>query len=1431
MSKLPVGATLSRASILLSALSALCAVNAHAQSLEPTLAATRFPAYVCQTSATPPVPGCTFGPNCRDACVGEGSPSCKTLDAELTACCQAGQPTPPPMPNTGQAFTSYHTNYLACAQPASRQCVNGSSSSLPCTADAGCPGGTCGAPISALSIEPKWAWSANPTPMTTQAHPSRVSAFFDYWRRAPVSLQRSLTAPPTGEVDSALQPIRWCPAQPLSDWTAAQGSTVYCNDADARTLARSGVLAGDSTLRIPQCLLRGNGTGIAGPVAGNACGLLGENPAGCQVKRPDGTTAEIPLATGLENLTRPQVASLLDHLLTEQFTQLGAQHVASRRVDSIVDPVCAPRDPDYFRYGRLVSDTYTAWRQLTPTDFVLVMDVSGSMGWSFDSADRLTRAVAAAKSFVSMVLASNEVARIGVVFYSSTFGIKLPLTSVDATSIGLEDSTNPATIMGALNTLLTDPGAVGATSIGAGIYAAGWALCGNETTPDRFVPPATGFPGNLSSPSFLDCVNDGYLTGASPALVVLTDGKENTAPCLESGSFCSGSTLPLTALPEGTMACTIGFGVNADQTALANLAQATGGTNYQSTDDGAADAGNINTAFQQCFRKLNGWVPLSDPTTTIEMDGVLGAPDQTSVCGDRTLLVHGAFEPITTDLAFGEMHLITEDPEGNLVRAGATRRHVTSARESLAVDRPENGVWRTQAVRRVDRYINAVTTDAYVDMDGGVQMVRRQLHQLCPEPSSCRNVVYYEDGRRSSKGSVYYDALQEEIAQGLLGTVSFTTTEAQFRDAIASSRTVDLIVFAHQMNNAATALYDVNLRDRLCLTTTKAIYTENRTTTTIPAAGTLPASQVGTLVFCSGAITTTGTPDNYAQIRDLGQKKLLDGVLQLDTTLGYTRTSWHIAAYPFDEPSFELPPRILASELAATNNAEVRVTDDVVFVFGSVVAASLDRPVLATLAGTNPPARPRAALRATLSSQSDGLAPLEYVPVPVGTGGVIRPAFRVLPAFVPSTGFPDARATVEVTYPSISLQQAVTQYGCPTRASNGDVNTAAVSIHASDIPQTRLAPRPMFDNATGGDVAANNFMWTTRIADIPERSGTYVYKFNFDFTLPVPGGGSCTAHREEVATQYVGTPVDVGSSPTCAPKNPDVAPVINSTDVSVAMCGGSYVDVQLNVTSDAQDLTGVFVRGGAPYGGAAFAGNALITVPVGTTTIRWTANGPGGTTERLQNIVVTASADTSSTTCCPAGTRVVTGWDLPDLVVRLGTDSFCVLGKGGGDIINITAGDKPQYLYGGAANDNITVIGNGGFISGGTGNDAISTYLAGTAKLYGNDGNDDIHIYGSSTGDTYGGRGDDHILVFTGEPQRIFPGAGFDVVNGGFGNDQVFINGACELSALEVVDGGLGYDVLYTAVPENELVSRGIIVLGFEEIVYTQAYSHLAECP
>lgn len=113
-------------------------------------------------------------------------------------------------------------------------------------------------------------------------------------------------------------------------------------------------------------------------------------------------------------------------------------------------------------------------------------------------------------------------------------------------------------------------------------------------------------------------------------------------------------------------------------------------------------------------------------------------------------------------------------------------------------------------------------------------------------------------------------------------------------------------------------------------------------------------------------------------------------------------------------------------------------------------------------------------------------------------------------------------------------------------------------------------------------------------------------------------------------------------------------------------------------------------------------------------------------------------------------------------------------------------------------------------------------------EVYVGRGND--VVYGSSRDDEiHGGVGDDLLMAGDGN-DIVYPGRGMDYVDGGPGDDKIVIFGTCEIVDGEVIDGGGGYDVLYSPVSVEELLALGVTIRSIEEIVINHPDAQRSAC-
>lgn len=518
---------------------------------------------------------------------------------------------------------------------------------------------------------------------------------------------------------------------------------------------------------------------------------------------------------------------------------------------------CSPRDPMFWRLHKALDDVVRAWQDAKAVDVVLVIDRSGSMTEpDAGGGTKWEAALTAVDNFADLLedeRDDNQTNRIGIVSFSNTASIDLPMTDVDAT---LRDPGGPFdTAVDAL----TAAGPGGCTGIGAGLQKALELLC----------PPGDcqGFSANGD--------ND------RKGILLLTDGVENQPPCLQPagaagagcGTQCFGPQLDYDKL-EFTQVVTVGFGnagsLNGDLLTL--LAERQGGIYLH--DPNLPDT-DLKDYYTKAFGQLTDEFLLIDPRGLLTVTKAATPPVEYPTCGDRRLTFASGWQ---TAVAAGQMRLLVNTPAGNLVQgpAAGVETSLEDTWEFDRIDLPhlgENaGTWRAQLVRPHRVYVNGFAPDALAGADAaaGVTLVRRQIQRLCPE--GCARVLYYEAGRLGT--SAYRSAIDREIATGLLGAATTAADAAAFTTQLGA--TWDLIVYS-RMGAAAAEPYDSLLASKICQGQ-RAILTD-------------PRPQADQILACAGMARDGST--NWKTFQ--GDDRLFAGTLTLDNP-GHAVVSYGVRA-------------------------------------------------------------------------------------------------------------------------------------------------------------------------------------------------------------------------------------------------------------------------------------------------------------------------------------------------------------------------------------------------------------------------------------------------------------------------------------------------------------------------------------------------------
>jgi Mg-chelatase subunit ChlD len=239
-------------------------------------------------------------------------------------------------------------------------------------------------------------------------------------------------------------------------------------------------------------------------------------------------------------------------------------------------------------------------RTQNPVDVALVIDRSGSMG----TYGYMEPAKTAARTFVGLMQTNDNIA---VVSFSSSASVNFPLTRItsDATKIAAQN---------AISTISSS----GATSIGSGLQA-------GQSQLDR------------------------GRTGSHQAMILLSDGEENTPPLV-------ADVLP--TIPVNTDIYTIALGPQSDLNLLNNIAANTGGRFYY-----APDASKL----QEIYNMLRGTV--SNLQTVASFSGTVNQGSTASHAApiDRQT----SFASFSATFSSGNLSLILQRPDGRIIDSAA----------------------------------------------------------------------------------------------------------------------------------------------------------------------------------------------------------------------------------------------------------------------------------------------------------------------------------------------------------------------------------------------------------------------------------------------------------------------------------------------------------------------------------------------------------------------------------------------------------------------------------------------------------------------------------------------------------------------------------------------------------------------------------------
>lgn len=809
----------------------------------------------------------------------------------------------------------------------------------------------------------------------------------------------------------------------------------------------------------------GCGTGINRPnnVACNTCVafdqclyLPGGGPSGCAASpgcSQGGVT--FPYASLDQFQNADEIATLLDAFFH------GHMHGAVANADfggyntDCADPNCSTRDGMFWRLHKALDDVVRAWQERNAVDVTLVIDRSGSMAAASGTGvgTRLENAVEAADMFGDLLeegRTDGQTNRIGIVSYSSNASnaaLNMPLTNVDLT---LRDPGQPFETT--LNALA--PG--GMTSIGSGIEGAIDQLCPGGTC-NGYVP-AVG-------------------ENSRKAILLLTDGRENRAPCLEAGCHSGGGAeIDYTTL-DLTQICSVGLGspaaVNGDL--LTILSERQGGIFMNNTDASGTD---LKDFFTKCFAQLTDEFIGLDPNGTLLASQPASPIIPYSSCEDDRITFTSGWQ--RSSLPGDHLHLLVKSPLGDAWAAApgwgeaSTQPAWAFKRAPLPYRGQDQGTWTMQLLRPQKHFVNGFTSDSFAKLDQGVALVRRQIQRLCPVAAdgtlSCKQVLLFESSLKGE--SAYQNALRKE--KGVtVGGIKTAADANDFAKHLGSEW--DLIVYAQQGGWDQPQPFDDKLSNQVC-GGQKVILTDTR------------AEYGKSLLRCAGAVRDEAAT-NFSSLEPT--ETFLDGgTIQLANP-GYP-------VFSFGLLSAGGTQGLLHAQEAQAGGGAAAKAGPIAVLGGTLAGSDIDWHANVLVTGLSK------------------LTPHLPFTVPK-TGQPLTAAVRILAPNQRRGGYPGSQMTVEVQRPTVGLGSL--SYNPGDRA---------------DYPRSPAAPTirtvsetfTIADNGRKGDQYARNGTFSAELPISAAVDGLYTMHFRFNY----PTGSGCVARRELKQTLYVDVAVDQHSS-------------------------------------------------------------------------------------------------------------------------------------------------------------------------------------------------------------------------------------------------------------------------------------------------------------
>jgi hypothetical protein len=712
---------------------------------------------------------------------------------------------------------------------------------------------------------------------------------------------------------------------------------------------------------------------------------------------------------------------------------------------------CSPRDPMFWRLHKALDDVVRAWQDAKAVDVMVVIDTSGSMSEP-DAAGgtKLQAAMNAVDMFADLLeeaRTDGQVNRIGIVTYGSSPQLRLPLTAVTPTLRnpgGAFDSAVDAIVAG---------GPSGCTGIGAGIERALQELC----------PPG-------------DC--QGFSASGDndrKAILLLTDGLENVPPCLNPsgasggtcGTQCFGSPVALEKL-QYTQVVSVGFGTagSLNGPLLTLLSERQSGV-YMQNPNGPGD--DLKRFFVKAMGNISGELVAVDPEGKLASGEPATPAVEYESCGDSSLTFTGTWDQAVDP---GDLRLLVTSPKGDLVLGSlptveSSRERLWShARVRLPYDGAGPGTWRAELVRPHRAFVDGFAPTAFASLSEGVQIVREQIHRLCPQ--GCKRVLYYEE-RVPAGDSTYEAALEIERDRHLLADVTRVRAEGDLASAL-ERQDWDLIVYARGGPDV-TLPYDQRLARRVCAGA-RAIVSDSR-----PRAG-------APILRCANA--RHGGPVRWSA---LDARTWFGGPTAKLKSPGDPQSAWLVVP---------LGAAQVAARSADTNQSAVVVKAEA----GKEQNWGID------------------VLGRGLSKVTPAVMRNRWT-----TGDTLLAAARILPSYARRGGYDRVVAQVEVEYPTVGLGAiAARNRGDARRVEGETLGGAGGALSRAQVPTARAVFK-LNDDGVDGDETPGNLHYTGTLTGLGLVDGHYRFRFLFELTAD-----GCTTRREATQSIFVEVGVDPDKS-------------------------------------------------------------------------------------------------------------------------------------------------------------------------------------------------------------------------------------------------------------------------------------------------------------